>query len=234
MVGRERFWAGSHRFLHEKGLEREGICSQIEALEDEGRTAFLCGTGDHVWAMVALADPLRKEAAEAIAGLRREGVERVVMLTGDNKPTAAAVGRQLDLEDVRAEMLPDEKAEAVKRLRNEFGHVAMVGDGINDAQALASASVGIALGRRSTDVALETADVVLMNEDLRNLGFLLRHARRAAFVIRQNVVFAIGLKAVFLVMAFAGIATLWMAIAADMGATLLVTFNGLRLLHAKR
>ncbi|MCC6368464.1 MAG: cadmium-translocating P-type ATPase [Bryobacterales bacterium] len=234
VVGQERFWAGSHRFLHEKGLEREGICSQIEALEDEGHTAFLCGTGDHVWAMVALADPLRKEAAEAISGLRREGVERVVMLTGDNKPTAAAVGNQLGLEDVRAEMLPEEKADAVKLLRSEYAHVAMVGDGINDAQALASASVGIALGRRSTDVALETADVVLMNEDLRNLGFLLRHARRAASVIRQNVVFAIGLKAVFLVTAFAGIATLWMAIAADMGATLLVTFNGLRLLRAKR
>ncbi|HUQ93698.1 MAG TPA: heavy metal translocating P-type ATPase [Bryobacteraceae bacterium] len=234
VVGEERFWAGSHRFLHEKGLEREGICSQVEALEAEGHTAFLCGTEREVWAVVALADPLRVEAAEAIAGLKRAGIENIVMLTGDNKPTATAVAAQLGIDDIRAELLPEEKATSVREMREEFIHVAMVGDGINDAQALASASVGIALGRRSTDVALETADVVLMNEDLRSLSFLLRHAKRASAVIRQNVIFAIGLKAVFLVLAFAGLATLWMAIAADMGATLLVTFNGLRLLRATR
>ncbi|MBI3678920.1 MAG: heavy metal translocating P-type ATPase [Acidobacteria bacterium] len=234
MVADERFWAGSHRFLHEKGLEHARVCEQVEALEDAGHTAFLCGTENEVWAMVSLADPVRPEAAEALRRLRREGVRRLTMLTGDNAPTARAVGDKLGVEDVRAEMLPEEKARAVQELRALHRHVAMVGDGINDAQALASASVGIALGRRATDVALETADVVLMNDDLGKLSFLLRHARRASAVIRQNVVVALGLKAVFLMLALAGLATLWMAIAADMGGTLLVTFNGLRLLRATR
>jgi Cd2+/Zn2+-exporting ATPase len=234
MIGPERFWAGSHRFLHEKGLEREEVCSRVEELEDAGHTAFLCGTEKKVWAIVSLADPIRRDARRAIDQLRDEGIAEIVMLTGDNRPTALAVGGVLAIDHVRAEMLPEEKAKAVQELRERHGHVGMVGDGINDAQALASATVGIALGRRSTDVALETADVVLMNDDLTKLAFLLRHARRAAAVIRQNVVFSLGFKAVFLVLAFAGVATLWMAIAADMGATLLVTFNGLRLLRATR
>ncbi|MBL8173680.1 MAG: heavy metal translocating P-type ATPase [Bryobacterales bacterium] len=234
LVADEKFWAGSHRFLHEKGLEHDWVCRQVDDLEDAGHTAFLCGTEKVVWAVVGLADPLRAEAREAIAALQREGVEHVAMLTGDNTPTAKAVGEQLGIPDVQAELLPEEKAKAVQRLRERFGTVGMVGDGINDAQALASATVGIAMGRRSTDVALETADIVLMNDDLHSLQFLLRHARRAASVIRQNVMVALGLKAVFLALAFGGAATLWMAIAADMGGTLLVTFNGLRLLRATR
>jgi Cd2+/Zn2+-exporting ATPase len=234
LIADEKFWAGSHRFLHEKGLEHNWVCGQVDHLEDAGHTAFLCGTEREVWAVVGLADPVREEAKQSIEALRREGVEHIVMLTGDNKPTAKAVGEQLGIDEVRGELLPDEKARAVQELREKFTDVAMVGDGLNDAQALASASVGIALGRRSTDVALETADVVLMNDDLLNLSFLLRHARRAASVIRQNVVIALGLKAVFLALAFAGVATLWMAIAADMGGTLIVTFNGLRLLRSTR
>jgi Cd2+/Zn2+-exporting ATPase len=230
----ERFWAGSHRFVHEKGLEHDELCEHVNTLEDAGHTAFLCGTDRMVWAAVSMADPLRDEAAEAVRALRRAGVGRLVMLTGDNGVTASAVGRELALDDVRADLLPDEKARRVQELRHEFAHIAMVGDGINDAQALAVANLGVAMGRRSTDVALETADVVLMNDDLRNLGFLLRHSRRAAAIIKQNVALAIGLKAAFLVMAFAGMATLWMAIAADMGATLMVTFNGLRMLRATR
>lgn len=230
----ERFWAGSHRFVHEKGLEHDELCEHVNTLEDAGHTAFLCGTDRLVWAAVSMADPLRDEAKSAVEALRRAGVNRLVMLTGDNGVTAAAVGRELGLDDVRADLLPEEKAKWVLDLRAAHQHVAMVGDGINDAQALASANLGVAMGRRSTDVALETADVVLMNDDLRNLGFLLRHSRRAAEIIKQNVALAIGLKVVFLIMAFAGMATLWMAIAADMGATLLVTFNGLRMLRGTR
>jgi Cd2+/Zn2+-exporting ATPase len=233
IVGEERFWAGSHRFVHERGVDDEHLCADVESLEDAGHTAFLCGTNRSVWAIASLADPIRKEAADALEQLRQYGIEHFVMLSGDNAPTARGVGALIGITDVRSELLPAEKATAVRELRDQYTHVAMVGDGINDAQALASATVGIALGRRSTDVALETADVVLMNEDLRRLGFVIRHARRAAAVIRQNVVFALGLKVIFLTMAFAGVATLWMAIAADMGGTLLVTFNALRLLRAR-
>ncbi len=230
----ERFWAGSHRFVHEKSLEHDELCHHVNTLEDAGHTAFLCGTDHKVWAAVSMSDPLRPEAAAALDALRGLGVKRMVMLTGDNSVTAKAVGKELSLDEVSADLLPDEKAQHVQALRREFGRVAMVGDGINDAQALASANLGVALGKRSTDVALETADVVLVNDDLRNLAFLFRHSRRAARVIQQNVTFAIGLKLAFLAMALAGTATLWMAIAADMGATLLVTFNGLRLLRATR
>ncbi|MBL8210665.1 MAG: heavy metal translocating P-type ATPase [Bryobacterales bacterium] len=232
-VNGERFWAGSHRYVHERGIGHEHVCQQVEEMEDAGHTAFLCGTESKVWAMVSLADPIREEAIEAVRALRAAGVAPLVMLTGDNKPTARGVAAKLGIEEVRAELLPAEKAKAVQELRAKYQHVAMVGDGINDAQALASSTLGVALGRRSTDVALETADVVLMTEDLRKLAFLIQHARRAAAVIRQNVIFAIGLKIAFLFVALAGVATLWMAIAADMGATLLVTFNGLRLLRAR-
>lgn len=234
VIAGERFWAGSHRFVHEKSLEHDELCHHVNTLEDAGHTAFLCGTDQKVWAAVSMSDPLREEAATALSELRRQGVKRMVMLTGDNSVTAAAVGKELQLDEVAADLLPDEKAQQVQKLKAEFGHVAMVGDGINDAQALASADLGVALGRRSTDVALETADVVLVNDDLRNLGFLFRHSRRAARVIRENVILALGLKLAFLIMALAGTATLWMAIAADMGATLLVTFNALRLLRATR
>lgn len=234
LISDEAFWAGSHRLLHEKGLERPDICAAVESFEDCGHTAFVCGTESNVWAVVSLADPIRPEAKRALAELREAGVEHLVILTGDNKTTARAVGEELAIEDVRSEMLPEEKGQAIQELRGKYQHVAMVGDGVNDAQALASATVGVALGRRATDVALETADVVLMHDDLENLGFLLRHARRAAAVIKQNVAVALGLKAAFLIMAFAGVATLWMAIAADMGGTLLVTFNGLRLLRATK
>lgn len=232
VIDGERFWAGSHRFVHEKSLEHEELCQQVSKLEDSGHTAFLCGTDVKVWAAVSMSDPLREEALPALEALRELGVRRLVMLTGDHSVTAAAVGKELKLDAVRADLLPEEKAEEVRKLKAEFGHVAMVGDGINDAQALASANLGVALGRRSTDVALETADVVLVNDDLRNLAFLFRHSRRAARVIQENVGLALGLKLAFLITALAGAATLWMAIAADMGATLLVTFNGLRLLNA--
>lgn len=232
VVGDQNFWAGSHRMLHEKGLERPEVCAAVEALEDSGHTAFLCGTKSEVWAVVSLADPIRPEARAALEHLRRYGVQHLVMLTGDNKPTALAVAKQLGIEDVRFEMLPEEKSQAILTLRKQYQHVAMVGDGVNDAQALHSASIGIALGKRATDIALETADVVLMHDDLRQLPFLLQHARRALHVIQQNIAIALGLKFLFLLMALSGLATLWMAIAADMGGTLLVTLNGLRLLRA--
>lgn len=231
-VGGKTFWAGSQRLLREKGLATEEVRRALERLEDSDHTAVACGTEDEVWAVVGLRDPVRPEAVAALDQLRSAGIH-LVMLTGDNRATAQAVARQLKLASFRSDLLPEDKAAAVAELRNAHDAVAMVGDGVNDAQAMSRASVGIALGRGATDVALETADIVLASDDLARLPFLVRHARRAARVIRQNVAAALALKAAFLGLAALGLATLWMAVLADMGASLLVTFNGLRLLRAE-
>jgi len=232
-IGEESFWVGSHRMLLSKNLDGDEVRSIVSGLEDAGHTAVFFGTDTEVWGVAGLADPVRSEAPASIKALRALGIERLVMLTGDNNRAAQSASRVADLNEAKGELLPDDKASEVEKLQKEFGSVAMVGDGVNDAQALATADVGIALGRRATDVALETADVVLMSDDLSKIPLLLKHARRTAAVIRQNVVFALAVKAIFLVVALFGLATLWMAVAADMGATLLVTLNGLRLMRVR-
>ncbi|MEP7366236.1 MAG: heavy metal translocating P-type ATPase, partial [Acidobacteriota bacterium] len=232
-VGGEYFWAGSVRMLEEKGFAAEEVLSRLPEADRQTGSLVVCGTKEQVWAAFLMDDPVRAEAKQSLARLRGMGVSRVVMLTGDNRQTAERIGKQLSVEEIHAEMLPSDKAEAVEKLRAETGHVTMVGDGVNDAQAMAAANLSIALGSGGFDAVLETADVVFLSGGLARLPFLLAHARRTAAVIRQNVVLALALKAVFLVLAFMGWATLWMAVAADMGATLLVTFNGLRLLHAR-
>ena len=233
-IGAQPFWAGNWRLCQEKHLGRTDIAGHLEKLEEGRHTAVLCGTDCDVWALIALTDPIRDNARQTVAELRRLGVEQIALLTGDNRLTAAGVAREVGIDCVHWEQLPDQKCAVIQQMKRDHGVVAMVGGGVNDAQALAAASIGIALAGRSTDVALETADVVLSAGDLRGIPFLLRHARRAGAVIRQNVCIAIGLKAVFLAMALTGHAGMWMAIAADMGATLLVTLNGLRLLRPTR
>ena len=233
LIGGETFWAGSRRLLEEKQLSGVDTVGQLESLEDSRHTAILCGANREVWALIGLTDPIRAEARAAINQLRGLGVAEIAILTGDNRVTAAAVGKELGIANVHSELLPAQKLASVEEMRGKFGIVAMVGDGINDAPAMAAASLGVALAGRSTDLALETADIVLASADLRKLPFLIRHARRAVRVIRQNVWIAIGLKVAFLAMAMLGTATLWMAIVADMGATVLVTLNGLRLLQAE-
>jgi Cd2+/Zn2+-exporting ATPase len=232
-VAGERFWAGSLRLMKEKGLQADGVQEHLSRFGDMEGTVVACGTDREAWALVTLADPVRPEARAAITAIQAEGIEKVVMLTGDNKATAQVVADHVGVEDVRAELLPDDKAAAVKELLGAYGSVAMVGDGINDAQAMACATVGVSLGSAGIDVVMETADVVLMSGGLSKLAFLLRHARRTVKVIQQNVALALLMKGAVFVLAFFGLATLWMAVAADMGATLLVTFNGLRLLRVK-
>jgi Cd2+/Zn2+-exporting ATPase len=200
-------------------------------MEGDGRTAVVLADRTRALGVIAVSDRVREEGAEAIRDLRRSGVAHVAMLTGDNEITARAVAGRLGIEDVRAERLPQDKVGEVRDLVARHGVVAMVGDGINDAPALAAASVGVAMGGAGTDAALETADVALMGDDLRRLAWAVRLGRRTLSVIRQNVTFAIGIKAAFLALAIPGLATLWMAVAADMGASLLVTANGLRLLR---
>ena len=179
--------------------------------------------------VIAVSDPLRPGAREALTELRALGVSHLALLTGDNPETAAAVAGQVGITDVRAGLLPAEKVDAVVELRDRVGAVAMVGDGVNDAPALAAASLGIAMGAAGTDAALETADIALMGDDLEAVPETVRLARRANRVIWQNIVFSIVVKAVFLVLAPLGLISLWLAVFADMGTSLLVTGNGLRL-----
>jgi Cd2+/Zn2+-exporting ATPase len=228
-----RFWLGSRRFMLELGQETPEIAATAEALESEGKTVVAIGNDDHVCGLIALADAVRPEAREALAQLHQAGVARLVMLTGDNRPTAEAIARQLGIDEVRAELLPEDKVNAVERLVAEHGVAAMVGDGVNDAPALARASLGVAMGAAGSDAAIETADVALMTDDLARLPWLIGHAKRALAVIRQNIAFAVGVKALFVALTFAGLATLWGAIAADVGASLLVVANALRLLSAR-
>ena len=225
----KRFWVGSTRFAREQTtLER--FETELAAMQRTDETIVVCGAGEEVWALIAIADPVRPEAPSSVRQIHRQGL-RTALLTGDNSPTANSVGARVEVTDVRAELLPDGKADAVRKLISRHGPTAMVGDGINDSQALLAASVGVAMGGNATDVAAESADVVLMQDDLFKLPFLVDHARRARRVIIENVTVALGAKALFLAFMAFGAATLWMAVAADMGASLLVTFNGLRMLR---
>lgn len=227
------YWLGSHRYLEERGDETPEVHALAEQLEAEGRSVVVIGSDRHVCGLIALSDRVRPEAAAALAALRRAGIERLVMLTGDNRATAERIGAQLGLDEVRAELLPEDKVAAVADLVARHGAVAMVGDGVNDAPAMVKASLGIAMGAAGTDTAIETADLALMSDDLGRLAWLVGHSRRMRRVLHQNIAFALGIKLLFTVLAFGGIATLWGAIAADMGASLLVVFNGLRLLRGR-
>jgi len=228
------FWLGSHRLLHDKGVEEAELHAHAQRLEDAGHSLVIVGSDRHVCGLISVADSPRPEAPALIRGLKAAGVRRVVMLTGDNQGTADAVGRVLGLDEVRAELLPEDKLQAIEELERRHGPMAMVGDGINDAPALAAAAIGIALGAAGTDAAIETADIALMSDDLARLPWLVRHARRARRIVRQNIAFALGTKALFMALALLQMASLWMAIAADMGASLLVIFNALRLLRGDR
>ncbi|MFN0149254.1 MAG: heavy metal translocating P-type ATPase [bacterium] len=229
--GRE-FWLGSHRYLEERGQETPEVHERLEAMSQAGSTIVVVGNAAHVCGFIALSDRVRENAAGVMRELRALGIAPLVILTGDNAGTAAQVARVIDVEEVRAELLPADKVAAVEELVAAHRSVAMVGDGVNDAPALAQATVGIAMAAAGSDAAIETADVALMSDDLTKLPWLVRHSRRTLGVVRQNIVFALSVKAIVVALALSGHASLWVAIAADMGASLLVIFNGLRLLTA--
>ncbi len=224
------FHLGNHRLVEELGVCSPQLEVQLDTLERQGKTAVLLVDETGVLALFAVADTLRATSRAAIDELTQLGVH-TVMLTGDNAHTAQAIAAQVNIDDVRAELLPEDKLAAIDALAARYGTVGMVGDGINDAPALAKATIGFAMGAAGSDTALETADVALMDDDLRKLPAFIRLSRRTVAVLRQNITLALGIKAVFLVLALMGHATLWMAVFADMGASLLVVFNGLRLLR---
>jgi len=211
-----------------------GLETELHRLRSDGRTVVAVGPPSRPLGLVALADRPREGARRAVAALRRAGVERIVMLTGDNAETARAVGREVGVDDVRADLMPEDKVRIVEELEARFGRVAMVGDGVNDAPALAVASVGIAMGAAGSDTALETADVALMGDDLSKLAYLYRLSHRGRRVIRQNIGASIALKAVLAVGVPFGLVSLIAAVVVgDMGASLAVTGNSLRLARVR-
>jgi Cd2+/Zn2+-exporting ATPase len=205
--------------------------ARLHALEAEGKTVMLVADDNAILGLVAVSDRIRPEVAETVAALHQAGIKRTVLLTGDNPRTAAAIARQAGMDEARAQLLPEQKVNAMAELLEEHNAVGMVGDGVNDAPALARATVGIAMGGAGTAQALETADIVLMSDDLRKLPFAIRLSRAARAIIQQNIALSLGIKALFLALALPGWTTLWMAVFADMGASLLVTLNGMRLLR---
>lgn len=226
------YYIGNHRLIEELGICSPEVEKLLEKFEQEGKTAVTLATAQSPLCIFAVADTIRDSSVQAIKDMQAHGVHCVV-LTGDNQTTADAIGKQVGVEEVRGNMLPEDKLAAIEELRQRYGVVGMVGDGINDAPALAKASIGFAMGAAGTDTALETADVALMEDDLRRIPLFIALSRKTGTVLKQNITLAIGIKALFLVLTFANIATLWMAIFADMGASLLVVFNGLRLLRFK-
>jgi Cd2+/Zn2+-exporting ATPase len=229
---------GTDGHLEDNGyLLPNEFVQQIERLEAQGKTVMLVGeklpdnTSNQLLGLIAVADTVRPEAAQTVAALKATGIEKVVMLTGDNARAAQAIGAQASVDEVRAELLPEEKVTAVKHLLGEYGSVAMVGDGVNDAPALASATVGIAMGAGGTDVALETADVVLMASDLSQLPYALNLSRQAMRVVRQNLVFALAVIITLVISTFLNIISLPLGVVGHEGSTVIVVLNGLRLLR---
>ncbi|MDL5054966.1 HAD-IC family P-type ATPase, partial [Oscillatoria laete-virens NRMC-F 0139] len=224
---------GSHRLFDETFPHDADVCAVVDAVEAQGRTAMLIANGDRVRGYIALADTVRHSSQAVVRELNALNLP-TIMLTGDNATVVTRVGEQVGVTDVRAGLLPQDKVEAVKALLAQHGNVAMVGDGVNDTPSLAAATVGIAMGGAGSPQALETADIALMSDDLRQLPFAVRLARFARHLIGQNVALSFGMKAVFLVLAFFGVTSLWVAILADVGMSLLVTLNGMRPLALER
>jgi Cd2+/Zn2+-exporting ATPase len=225
------FFFGNHQLCEEEGFCSPAVERTLATLLQEGKTAVVLGRKGGALGIVAMRDDVRRNARDALAGLRRLGVSRTVMLSGDHPSVAEQIAREVGITEWYADLLPQEKVQVVQNLRARHNSVVAVGDGINDAPALASSSVGIAMGGVGSDAALESADVVLMGDDLSRLPHLVAMSRRAMAIIRQNVLLALSLKVLFLILSLLGAASLWMAILADDGAALLVVLNGLRMLQ---
>ncbi|PWW28216.1 Cd2+/Zn2+-exporting ATPase [Cytobacillus oceanisediminis] len=227
------YYVGSPKLFEElHGTIDRDKKQQILDLQTQGKTVMVLGNEREILFMIAVADEMRESSGAVISKLNRMGIE-TVMLTGDNKRTAAAIGKQVGVAEIKAELLPQDKLTFIKELRAHHHSAAMVGDGVNDAPALAASTVGIAMGGAGTDTALETADIALMSDDLSKLPYTIKLSRKALGIIKQNITFSLAIKALALLLVVPGWLTLWIAIFADMGATLLVTLNSLRLLRVK-
>ncbi|WP_096153399.1 MULTISPECIES: heavy metal translocating P-type ATPase [Bacillus] len=233
-INGEKYNIGSPNwFMESEHPTISSYINRITELQNEGKTVMVAGTPQRIEGIIALRDEVRTSSKNVISKLKEFGIEKTVLLTGDNKRTAEVIKHQLGVDEVHAELLPEQKLRLVKKLRDNYNHVAMVGDGINDAPALAAADIGVAMGGAGTDTALETADVALMADDLQKLPYAISLSKKTLQIIKQNIAFSIGLKILALLLVIPGWLTLWIAIFADMGATVLVTLNSLRLLKIK-
>ncbi len=229
VIGNHSYALANHRWIEERGQCSAELEARLAVHEEAGRTVTLLANSERVMAICAVADTIKPSSAQAVADLKSLGVTPV-MLTGDNIATARTVGSQAGIAEVRGNLLPEDKLQAICELQQRLGMTAMTGDGINDAPALAKADIGFAMGAAGTHTAMEAADVVVMNDDLRRLPETIRLSKRTHAVLWQNISLALGIKLVFLLLAIFDNASMWMAVFADMGASLLVVFNGLRLL----
>ncbi|GAO22078.1 heavy metal translocating P-type ATPase [Alicycliphilus sp. B1] len=231
-VNGRQYILGNHRWVHERGLCSAELEAQLEEHEAQGRTLSLLADQESVLGLFAVADTVKETSRQAVADLKAMGI-RSIMLTGDNPSTAKAIASQVGIDDVQANLLPEDKLKVISEL-GQTQQTGMVGDGVNDSPSLAAAAVGFSMGGAGTDTAKEAADVLIMNDDLRKVPETIRLSQRTYAILWQNIVLALGIKAVFFVLAVFGSATMWMAVFADMGASLLVVFNGLRLLKSSR
>lgn len=229
-INGKTYHLGNHRLIHEQGRCSTALEARLGALEEQGKTVILLTDDEGVHGLFAVADTVKDSSHQAIAELHELGI-KTVMLTGDNAHTARAIAVQVGIDEAQGDMLPEDKLKAIEGKIKLGASVGMVGDGINDAPALARADIGFAMGAAGTGTAIETADVALMDDDLRKLPRFVRLSRHTHVLLVQNIVLALGIKAVFLILTLTGLGTMWMAVFADVGASLLVVGNGLRLLR---
>ena len=230
LIGGKVYLLGNHRLIHEQGRCSEALEARLTSLEEQGKTVILLTDEESVHGMFAVADTVKDSSRQAIAELHALGI-KTVMLTGDNAHTARAIAAQVGIDEAQGDMLPEDKLKAIEGKIEQGGSVGMVGDGINDAPALARADIGFAMGAAGTGTAIETADVALMDDDLRKLPRFVRLSRRTHALLVQNLLLALGINAAFLVLTMTGLGTMWMAVFADVGASLLVCGNGFRMMR---
>lgn len=229
IINGQRYYLGNHRLAEEKRICSDETENQLKQLEEMGKTTIVLGTEKKVICILAVADTPRENSKEVIMLLHRLGLKSI-MITGDNPITAQAIAKHLGIDDVRANLLPEDKLKVIDELQTKYGTVGMIGDGINDAPALAKASIGFAMGHGGTDIALETADIALMDDNLDKLPYFIKLSKRTWWKLVENISLSIGIKVIFFILALLGWATLWMAVFADMGASLIVVLNGLAIL----
>lgn len=232
-VDGKTYQIGNVRFFTDLGISLLKAEDKITALQNEGKTVMVLGNENEILGLWAVADVIRSNTRTAIESLKQAGIKKIVMLTGDNQRTARAIAARVGIDEFKADLMPQDKVNAMQKLLAEYQKVAMVGDGVNDAPAMAVSTVGIAMGVAGTDAALETADIALMADDLTKLSYAIKLSRKTLSIIRQNITFALVIKGLILLLVIPGWLTLWLAVAGDMGSSLLVTLNGMRLLRIK-